>query len=528
MARRFGGMSRTRLDCMRSLGTTLLLLLTLPAAAELTIAATVPDKRALSRPADVNGDGLTDLIQERDAILNRGGGSFAVRPLGLAEDDFAVDWLDANGDGLADILARDAKSNGPGGAPSKRTYRVYIAGRNGSYGQGVAVPANDAVPYIAEVNGDANEDLVLLRPLFAGNQSIGTEVQVLISRGDGTFAPRTPFRIGHDPQISMTNRLAAGDVDRDGRRDLVIRTVQELTVLRGTGNGDFAVEARYLPADPFGLLATSLGDIDGDGNLDVVLAGQRTIRVFFGDGAGRFPRLATAAIQKVREPVYPSWLVIVAPPGGTPPILPDTAGQPRTLALGEFVTKGRTEIAAPAGEGDVVVFGWERGALREVARVQTELLLPDVFAGAFLGAGRNDLYVTWTFGYQAERPFPRILAAEPAAAGPPEPRALRTRAIRGSGSGPLVFDVEATAGCVTTRDTWTLSRDGVFGADRGGNRSVETVVEGGLLAFRITGAPWAMRPVTGALSANGLRYEGVVDVDTSCGWQLVTFVATPR
>jgi FG-GAP-like repeat len=513
---------------MRALTTALFVLCAFPSAAGLTIGAIVPDARALSRPADVNGDGLTDLIQERDAILNQGGGIFVVRSLGLADGDHALDWLDANGDGIADILANDTKSNGPGGSPAKQTYRVYIAGDNGRYANGVVVPNNEGVPYIAEVNGDGKEDIVLLRPVFAGNRNLGTEVQVLISKGDGTFTPRTPFRIGRDPQISLSNRLAAGDLDRDGRPDLVIRTYDELAILRGTGNGDFAVEARYLPGQPFGYNATKFADVDGDGNLDVLLAGQRTVRVFLGDGTGRLPRLATAAIEQVREPVYPPWLVIVPPPGGAPPLTPVNAGQPRTLAIGQFIEKGRTEIAAPAGEGDVVIFAWERGALREVARVQTDLLLPDLHAGAFLGEGRTDLYATWNFGYQAQRPLPKILAAEPKTPDAPEPpRSLRTRALRGGGPRPLVFDVEATGECVTSRDTWTLSRDGVFGSEKTGERTVETVLEGGVLSFRLQ-APWTVSPAYGALSANGLRYEGRVEIETPCGWKFVTLVATVR
>jgi len=91
----------------------------------------------------------------------------------------------------------------------------------------------------------------------------------------------------------------------------------------------------------------------------------------------------------------------------------------------------------------------------------------------------------------------------------------------------VTFDIEAASACVNNRDTWTLSRDGIFGVDRNGDRGIETVLEGGQLSFRLN-APWTVSTAYGALTANGLRYEGRVEIETACGWQFVTFTATPR
>lgn len=496
----------------------------LPLAAELTLGARVPEGKALPVVVDLNGDGLTDLVQDRVVLLNQGAGVFLSRDLGLAHDDRVMDWLDANGDGRPDLLTRERRSSGSG--PSAYIYRVYLADERMRFPTRHTIETTEFFePYIAEVNGDGKEDLVLEQQLFVGNKNVATEMKVLLSKGDGTFTARPPFRFARNAHLGLYHRLLAGDVDRDGRRDLVVRTNEELVVLRGIGNGELAAaEERYLPWSPFGWWETELEDVDRDGNLDVVMAGFRVVRVLFGDGRGGFPRVSYARVAKLRETIIPPFAQVPHPPE-LPPVTPDTNPQPRTLAFGEFIGKGRTEIAAGTGEGDVVIFAIERGALREVGRIATELLSADVHAGAFFARGRTDLYVTWNFFYPPERPQSRLLYADPKPVDEPQPVAGRTRAVRGSMVQTTRLHVEASGGCVNVDEQWTLTREGIFGIDRA--HGVETAMESGLLAFRLT-APWAPEPVQMTLQANGRSYEGALDIVTNCGAQVVTFRATPR
>ena len=101
-------------------------------------------------------------------------------------------------------------------------------------------------------------------------------------------------------------------------------------------------------------------------------------------------------------------------------------------------------------------------------------------------------------------------------------RDSRTRAIRGN-TNALTFDVQVSGECVSASETWTLTREGIFGRDR----TVETVLENGVLSFRLN-TSWSPTTTHGALHANGRRYEGTVEMETSCGWKYVTFVATAR
>lgn len=507
--------------------TLLFFVLAAPARAGLTAGPIVNEGRAIPIIADVNGDGLTDIVHDFDMLVNQGAGSFLEKSLGLEGADGAIDWLDANGDGRADLLTIDHESGNPGGPPSKQTYRIYLARPGAAYGPGVTIPTKDAAPYIAEINGDGREDLVLARQIFVANKSIATELTVLLSKGDGTFTAREPFRVPPDPQYGLYNRLAAGDIDRDGIRDLVFRTVNDLVVVRGKGDGNFgAAESRYLPWATFGGWCTELADVDGDGNLDILTAALRTIRVFYGDGRGRFPRTSTTPIGKVHEAVIPPQYVIPPPPGH-PPFSLDLFVQPRTFAFGQFVAKGRFEMAAGTGEGDVVVFAWEKGALREVARAASDLLMVDVHGGSFFAPGQSDIYITWNLGHGDDRPRPRLLfGGEPETAPVTSSRDTRTRAVRGS-TNTLTFDVQVTGDCISANETWTLTRESIFGREQTADRTVETVIENGVLSFRVT-APWAPKTASGALHVNGRRWEGTVEVETGCGWRKVAFVATPR
>jgi FG-GAP-like repeat len=499
------------------------------ASADLSPGAEITDALPLAFIADINGDGLSDVVHSREVLVNQGNGVFTKRDLGLREGDLASLAIDVNGDGASDLLARDTKSSAPGAPPAQQTWRLYLNDGRMTFSPFV-IPSEGYVPYAAKVDGDGREDIVLSRQRFNGSQNIGTEIKVLLSNGNGTFSERAPYRFPtRDPQYGIFDHLPTGDLDRDGRIDLVFRTGEELVIARGIGNGDFApAEIRYLPMQPFGFSHTEVADVDGDGNLDVIIAGFRRISVFFGDGRGAFPRFQWAAIDKVREAVIPSWAVIPHPPG-TPGLTPDNISQPRILAVGQFIGQGRTEIAAGTGEGDVVVFAYENGALREVGRETTAHLGADVQRGAFHARGKSDLLVTWNYSYPAQRPRPRVLNAEPRPLEPPSPRReIRTRAFRGIASAESIFDVQASGDCIAFSETWMLTREGIFG--RNADRTVETTIESGVLSFRVA-APSSMSaqwPITGALRANGRRYEGIVEMDTPCGFAPVTLIAVPR
>jgi hypothetical protein len=490
------------------------------ALAQLTPGMTVTSGQPFPIVADFNGDGLDDLIQEKNVIVNNGSALTDVRDLGLGETVVGV--LDVNGDHRLDLLTVGTAVMVPANLPQPPIqapgYRLYIADASGGFSAPIGI-SSGARPYIADVDGDGKDDFVILadyRP--DGIRTTATDVTVLRSRGDGTFDRLDTFRIAPFFQIMPDYRVLSGDLNHDGLPDLVIRCVNDLVVLRGTGGGKFAVENRYLPSNErFGSQSARLGDIDGDGNLDVVLPAQRGIRVFFGDGRGNLGRSTQVTIAKTHEIELPPGLEFLAP---------KNINEPRDLALGHFTRNDRMQIAAGTVEGDVVVFSYEQNQLKEVSRNRTEFWQADVRSGSFRGAG-NDLYVTGTLIWGEMYPKPRLFlgADHISTSAASTPQSSRRRAINGSPLA-LALQMEMRGECIDESSAeWSFTRDGVFGVAKRGDTTIEAVFEGSSIYYRLS-APFAKEPVTGVLTEDSGSYAGTADVMTSCGTKTMSINAT--
>ncbi len=137
-------------------------------------------------------------------------------------------------------------------------------------------------------------------------------------------APGSPIRVGVRP-----SGVATGDLNRDGRPDLVVAVggTRSLSILLGDGRGRFSpAPGAPLPVASAPHLA-EIGDIDRDGNPDLVATGHDSHGVFvwLGDGTGRFRSAAGSP--------YP------ARPGGKP--------HNHGLALGDIDRDGRLDVVTP-------------------------------------------------------------------------------------------------------------------------------------------------------------------------------------
>src|SRR5262249_44465657 len=130
----------------------------------------------------------------------------------------------------------------------------------------------------ADLNADGQPDLVLVSDV----------VRTAVNNGHGLFVP-----VGVSTTIPISDHVAAGDLDGDGRVDLAVSAFTSgtqppggISTLLGDGAGRVTLVATK-PAQ--WIKALGLGDFDQDGTLDVVgstSGGGASFLVFRGLGDG--------------------------------------------------------------------------------------------------------------------------------------------------------------------------------------------------------------------------------------------------
>jgi hypothetical protein len=230
---------------------------------------------------DVNGDGRLDLVvANRDSntisvLLNQTVPGTTIPSFG-PQQTFAVGTRpralalgDINGDGRPDVVVANYRSN----TVSVLLNQTPPGASTASFGlqQTFATGGEPHSVVLADVNGDGRPDLAV------ANYEANTVSVLLNQTAPGatvpSFALQQTFPTGSHP-----TSVAVGDVDGDGRPDLVVsnnygsRTVSVLLnqTLPGAVLPRFAPQQTFPAGGPAKFVA--LGDLNGDGRPDVIVA----------------------------------------------------------------------------------------------------------------------------------------------------------------------------------------------------------------------------------------------------------------
>jgi len=226
--------------------------------------------------ADLDGDGNVDVVlngdfHELDTYRGNSDGSFTLRSSSSAANIGArmpLVLTDLNGDGKLDLVAA---------APSVGSFETplvtFRGNGDGTFANGISQPGPylEAMSDIAvgDFNGDGRTDVI-------ESSSIGQRIAT--GNGDGSFNAPTFIE-------NFAGRSAVvGDFNRDGKLDFM-SSGDTNAVYFGNGNATFSKGA------PYNIGQTTRGiciDFDGDGNLDIVYAGNDLVTVMRGNGDGTF------------------------------------------------------------------------------------------------------------------------------------------------------------------------------------------------------------------------------------------------
>ncbi len=189
----------------------------------------------------------------------------------LTEVGFSSPWpavADFNNDNHVDVAVTDLSGQ----------LAILLGKGDGSFEPAIYYQTADTPqnPTTADFNLDGNPDLAISHT-FKGT------VSIYLGHGDGTF----------DSPLTITSRgalyLAAGDVNRDSKPDLVVGGGKLLNLFVGNGDGTFqepvSIYSNYGPV--------KVADLDRDGRLDVTVSPEDgTIVALRGKGDGSFAAAA--------------------------------------------------------------------------------------------------------------------------------------------------------------------------------------------------------------------------------------------
>uniref|UniRef100_Q02BD5 Conserved repeat domain n=1 Tax=Solibacter usitatus (strain Ellin6076) TaxID=234267 RepID=Q02BD5_SOLUE len=210
---------------------------------------------------------------------------------------------------------------------------------------------------VGDLNRDGKTDLVIAN--FASNN-----VSVLLGSGDGTFQPPVNYAAGTSPQ-----QVEISDFDSDGKPDLaVIGLTGSMSILLGNGDGTF--QSAMISNVGALLNGMTIGDFNGDGNADIALADtvSKAVSILLGNGDGTFQSGASLV------------------PGGNP----------EYVAAGDFDGDGRPDLAVTTQNPNAVVIllGNGDGSFRRSGSYVVGSAPWIVLVGDWNGDGKADLAIS--------------------------------------------------------------------------------------------------------------------------------------
>ena len=243
------------------------------------------------------------------AIVSRDGDGWKVSEIDNRKNTFVheIEVGDLDGDGVMEIYATPSDPNKFDGKPQRGVVVRYVPSKRGS--RTVVADLGDRHAkeiLVDDVDGDGRDELYVAVEAVAGGQ---LEIRRYVAGTD----PNAGVVIAR-MQDRLCRFLTAGDVDGDGRREIVVATHKTgLWLLRPATEADSRWEMLAIDRDSSGFEhAALLTDLDGDGVDELYVASddQGEVRRYVWKG-GRFVK--EVLFQRDVPDAYFTWNLMPVP-----------------------------------------------------------------------------------------------------------------------------------------------------------------------------------------------------------------------
>lgn len=235
--------------------------------------------------ADFNHNGILDFVMPNRVLLD-GGTRVTLSSSGYSGRGTAA--ADFNGDGAMDVVVTEY-----------RVLRTFQGNDRGGFMASGATSTGTLETWMlraADVNRDGHADLIALESDFYQQGAL----QVYLGRGD------TVFDRGATVSVHKSARhMELGDLDRDGKVDVVITDANGVRVLLGDGAGGWKSDSMFEEGTP--RYAVAIGDITSDGIPDLAMTDMRVdswgtswgsvLTLARGTGNGTFERISQIDLE---------------------------------------------------------------------------------------------------------------------------------------------------------------------------------------------------------------------------------------
>jgi 6-phosphogluconolactonase (cycloisomerase 2 family) len=243
---------------------------------------------------DLDGDGKTDIAVANTysntvSVFRNTSTSGTINSFSFsAKVDFysgstpgAVAIADLNSDGKPEMVVANQSSNSVS-VFQNNSSPGSISTSSFSSAINISTGANPYSLAIGDLDGDGKNDLVVTN-LNAASVSIIRNVSTTTSLSYSSFSPKVDFSVGTSPYS-----VDLGDLDGDGKADLVVANINSNTVsiLRNTTTTGAFTNSSFAPKVDFATGPSpdwiSIADIDGDGKADLAItnASGSSVSVF--------------------------------------------------------------------------------------------------------------------------------------------------------------------------------------------------------------------------------------------------------